>query len=66
MANDNTARYIILPESALYLKKFVSDDTSWVHYDVMAWNDRAQPGRKVGGEAMGLRATYEYLNQRFG
>ena len=52
--------------AALYLKKFVSDDTSWVHYDVMAWNDRAQPGRKVGGEAMGLRATYEYLNQRFG
>lgn len=52
--------------AALYLQKFVSVETPWVHFDVMAWNDRKQPGRPVGGDAFGLRAVYDYLHQRFG
>jgi leucyl aminopeptidase len=51
--------------AALYLQLFVSKDTPWVHFDVMAWNVRALPGRPVGGEAFGIRAAFEYLNQRF-
>lgn len=51
--------------AALYLERFISDETPWVHFDVMAWNDRNQPGRKIGGEAFGLRATYEMIKQRF-
>jgi leucyl aminopeptidase len=31
----------------------------------MAWNRNSQPGRPEGGEAMGLRAIFAYLNQRF-
>ncbi|WP_320819007.1 leucyl aminopeptidase family protein [Thalassolituus sp.] len=50
--------------AALYLEAFV-DNTPWVHFDVMAWNRRSLPGRPVGGEAMGLRAMFNYLRNRF-
>ncbi|MCY0967202.1 leucyl aminopeptidase family protein [Parathalassolituus penaei] len=51
--------------AALYLEAFV-DNTPWVHFDVMAWNRRKLPGRPIGGEAMGIRAVFEYLQKRFG
>ncbi|MBU2862549.1 leucyl aminopeptidase family protein [Reinekea forsetii] len=50
--------------AALYLQHFV-EDTPWVHVDVGAWNDRARPGRPKGGEAMGVRATFEALKARY-
>ena len=37
----------------------------WVHFDVMAWNLRALPGRPAGGEALGIRAVFTYLQNRF-
>jgi leucyl aminopeptidase len=52
--------------AALYLKEFVEPKvTPWVHFDVMAWNLRALPGRPVGGEALGLRAMFDYLAGRY-
>lgn len=52
--------------AALYLKEFVEPTvTPWVHFDVMAWNLRALPGRPVGGEALGLRAMFDYLTGRY-
>ncbi|MCH8533170.1 MAG: leucyl aminopeptidase family protein [Saccharospirillum sp.] len=50
--------------AALYLKRFV-EQSPWVHFDVMAWNQRALPGRPVGGEAMGIRAVFELLERRY-
>ncbi|MEC7546208.1 MAG: leucyl aminopeptidase [Thalassolituus sp.] len=50
--------------AALYLEAFV-EETPWVHFDVMAWNRRPLRGRPVGGEAMGMRAMFEYLRQRY-
>tara|TARA_R110000868_G_scaffold4278_1_gene27037 strand:- start:18045 stop:19415 length:1371 start_codon:yes stop_codon:yes gene_type:complete len=47
--------------AALYLEAFI-DTTPWVHFDIMAWNLRKLPGRPVGGEAMGVRAVYQYLS----
>lgn len=52
--------------AALYLQEFIQHDTPWVHFDVMAWNNRKLPGRPTGGEAMGVRAVYDYLKTRFG
>jgi leucyl aminopeptidase len=52
--------------AALFLQKFVEPDVSWVHYDLMAWNVKTRPGRPEGGEAMGLRTTFAYLEERFG
>jgi len=51
--------------AALYLQNFVSPSTPWVHFDVMAWNDRKLPGRPVGGDAFGLRAVFQYLKTRY-
>ncbi|UTW48692.1 M17 family metallopeptidase [Bacterioplanoides sp. SCSIO 12839] len=51
--------------AALYLEHFV-DETPWVHFDVMAWNNRKLPGRPTGGEAMGIRAVFAYLQNRYG
>ncbi|MBH0000075.1 MULTISPECIES: leucyl aminopeptidase family protein [unclassified Pseudoalteromonas] len=51
--------------AALYLKEFVEPTTPWVHFDVMAWNLRALPGRPTGGEALGIRAVFNYLQNRF-
>lgn len=50
--------------AALYLQRFV-ESSPWVHFDVGAWNDRTRPGRPKGGEAMGLRAVYRALEQRY-
>ena len=51
--------------AALFLEKFV-EDLPWVHFDIMAFNIRSRPGRPEGGEAMGVRAVYQYLRERFG
>ena len=50
--------------AALYLEAFVGD-CPWVHFDIMAWNRRAFPGKPVGGEAMGIRAVFQYLSERY-
>ena len=51
--------------AALFLQEFVPETTRWVHIDVMSWNSRLRPGRPKGGEAMGLRAVVEYLQQSY-
>lgn len=52
--------------AALYLQEFVGKGIPWVHFDIMAWNIRPQPGRPVGGEAFGVRAVFEVLQDRYG
>ena len=47
--------------AALFLRRFAGRATNWVHIDLMAWNLTARPGRPKGGEAMGLRAVFEYI-----
>jgi leucyl aminopeptidase len=51
--------------AALFLQHFVSEKTDWVHIDTFGWNQTARPGRPVGGEALGLRATFLYLKKRY-
>jgi len=51
--------------AALFLQKFVSPNIHWLHFDVMAWNKRKRPGRPEGGEAMGIRAVFAYLQARY-
>jgi leucyl aminopeptidase len=49
--------------AALFLRRFTGRDVNWAHIDVMAWNLSAKPGRPKGGEAMGLRALYRYIEE---
>lgn len=51
--------------AALFLKEFLPDGQSWLHFDIMAWNLRARPGRPEGGEAMGVRAVFALLRERY-
>lgn len=51
--------------AALFLERFVSPTTPWVHIDSYAWNAETQPGRPMGGEALGLRTLFTYLQTRF-
>jgi leucyl aminopeptidase len=52
--------------AALYLQEFVSPETKWAHVDTYAWNAKSRPGRPEGGEALGLRAAYAMIAERFG
>jgi len=52
--------------AALYLNEFVAPAVPWAHLDVMAWNNRARPGRPEGAEAHTLRAVYAHIAARFG
>ena len=52
--------------AALFLEYFVMPETNWVHIDTFAWNQASRPGRPVGGEALGLRAVFKYLQERYG
>ena len=52
--------------AALFLERFVSRETPWAHIDLYAWNAEERPGRPRGGEAMGLRAAFALVSERFG
>ena len=52
-------------EDVMFLKRFVPDHILWAHFDTYAWRDLPKPGRPKGGEALGLRATYDPLKRRY-
>ncbi|OOG53359.1 leucyl aminopeptidase family protein [Rhodanobacter sp. C03] len=64
-ANAGPSRHAGAITAALYLERFVPDSTPWLHLDTYAWNDSDRPGRPRGGEAMGLRALFAFLQQRY-
>jgi len=51
--------------AALFLRRFVPDDIPWAHLDTWAWRDPGKPGRPKGGDALGLRAVFAMLEQRY-
>lgn len=51
--------------AALFLQKFVPDGVPWVHLDTYAWRPTNKPGRPKGGEALGLRAVFGYLADKY-
>jgi leucyl aminopeptidase len=51
--------------AALFLDKFVGEGVDWAHFDTFAWRPNPKPGRPKGGAALGLRASWAMLRQRF-
>lgn len=51
--------------AALFLRRFVPKDIAWAHFDTFAWRPAAKPGRAKGGAALGLRAAWGLLEQRY-
>jgi len=51
--------------AALFLQEFLGENIPWLHYDLMAWNLKAKPGKPQGGEAMAIRGLFAYLNEKY-
>ena len=64
LVNAPSSPYAGAITAALFLQHFVGR-TPWAHFDIMAWNMASQPARPEGGEAMGLRAVFDYLSRRW-
>jgi leucyl aminopeptidase len=52
--------------AALFLRRFVSATTTYVHFDMFAWNQQPRPTGPVGGEAQAIRALFRTLASRHG
>ena len=65
VANSSGTPYAGSVTAALFLERFVEIGCPWLHFDIMAWNPRPRPGHPQGGEAMALRAVFDYLESRF-
>ncbi|HUB12403.1 MAG TPA: leucyl aminopeptidase family protein [Acetobacteraceae bacterium] len=50
--------------AALFLQNFIDMGTPWLHFDIYAWNESAQPGRPEGGEAQAVRALFSAIENR--
>ena len=64
-SNSAASPYAGAITAALFLRRFVPDAVRWAHFDLMAWNPQARPGRPIGGEAMAFRATWAWLAERY-
>jgi len=51
--------------AALYLQDFTNSHPDWLHFDVMAWNNRVLSGRPIGGESFGIRTVFEHLKNTY-
>jgi leucyl aminopeptidase len=52
--------------AALFLQRFVTDTTRWLHIDLYAWNAKPGPGRPAGGEAMTIRGLFSLIVREYG
>lgn len=50
---------------ALFLQRFVSPETTWLHVDIFGWTPTAKPARPQGGECQAARAIYSLLRDRY-
>ena len=65
LANAGPSKHAGAITAALYLERFVPQTIPWLHLDTYAWNDVDKPGRPAGGEALGLRAVFALLAERY-
>lgn len=66
LSNNASSSYGGCITAALFLQHFVRPEDHWAHIDTFAWNQSTRPGRPEGGEALGLRAVYSFLAERYG
>jgi leucyl aminopeptidase len=64
--NAGSSGYAGAITAALFLNRFVTETTNWVHVDMMAWNVSSRAGRPVGGEAQALRTLFHFLKVHYG
>ena len=47
--------------AALFLRRFVSEEDRYIHFDIYGWQPTAAPGRPKGGALQGARALFDAL-----
>jgi leucyl aminopeptidase len=47
--------------AALFLRRFVTDTSRYMHFDIYGWTPKSEPGRPKGGAGQGIRALFEAL-----
>lgn len=65
LANASATPFAGAVVAAMFLKRFVAEGVKWAHLDTFAWRPTARPGRPKGGDAMGLRAVFAMVKDRF-
>lgn len=65
MNNVSTSGFSGAIFAALFLRRFVSAASAWMHIDLYAWNGKERPGRPVGAEPQTVRALYAFLKQKY-
>ena len=65
LANSSDSPFAGSITAALFLRRFVDPATPWAHFDTFAWAAAARPGRPKGGAALGLRAAFQMLENRY-
>jgi leucyl aminopeptidase len=63
--NSHTNGFAGASVAGLFLDRFVGEDVDWAHFDTFAWRPVMKPGRPRGGDALGLRAAWHMIRQRF-
>ena len=66
MNNNGTSGFAGSIQAALFLRRFVDQAKSFIHFDLFAWVPKAKPGRPFGAEAQALRAMAAVLTERYG
>lgn len=66
MVNSSEGGFAGAITAGLFLSRFVGKDVAWAHMDTFAWQPAAKPGRPKGGAALGLRAAWSCLLDRYG
>ena len=64
--NSHTNGFAGASVAGLFLDRFVDEGIDWAHFDTFAWRPIGKPGRPKGGEALGLRAAWHMLQDRYG
>lgn len=52
--------------AALFLRRFVTETPSFVHFDIYGWTPSAKPARPKGGACQAARAMFEVLARKYG
>lgn len=52
-------------EAALFLQRFITKETDWIHLDCFAWEQNGKPGRPQGGADTGMRAIVDLIKSRY-
>ena len=50
--------------AALFLRRFATPVSAWVHFDIFGWTPADKPGRPMGGEVQAARLVYRLVADR--